>query len=40
MFLLLGCVVDSNTLNMNPNSIFWLNLDPDPGPDPDPDPGL
>ena len=41
-------VVDSNTLNLDPDPGFWPNLDPDPGfwpnldpdPGPDPDPGL
>ena len=40
-------VVDSNTLNLDQDPGFWLNLDPGPDPDPgfwpnldpDPDPG-
>ena len=28
--------MDPNTLNLDPDSGFWSNLDPDPGPDPDP----
>ena len=26
-------VVDPNTLNLDPDSGFWLNLDPDPDPE-------
>ena len=29
-------IVDPNTLNLDLDPGFWLNLDPDPGPDPDP----
>ena len=29
-------VVDPNTLNLDPDSGFWPNLDPDPDPGPDP----
>ena len=28
--------MDLNTLNLDPDPGFWVNLDPDPGPDPDP----
>ena len=28
------CVVDPNTLNLDPNPGFWPNLDLDPDPDP------
>ena len=30
---------DPNTLNLDPDSGFWPNLDPDSDPGPDPDPG-
>ena len=41
-FRLSGSVVDPNTLNLDPDTGFWLNLDsdPDPGPVPVPDPGF
>ena len=32
--------MDSDILNLDPDTGFWLNLDPDPGPDPNPNPGL
>ena len=32
--LILPCVVDPNTLNLDPDPEFWANLDPVPGPDP------
>ena len=25
-----GCVVDPNTVNLDPDPEFWFNLDPDP----------
>ena len=28
--------MDSDALNLDPDTGFWLNLDPDPGPDPNP----
>ena len=28
--------MDPNTLNLDPDTGFWTNLDPDPGPDSDP----
>ena len=27
-------VMDTNTLNLNPDPDFWPNMDPDPDPDP------
>ena len=36
-WLLLHSVVDPNTLNLDPDTGFWFNLDPDPDPSPDPD---
>ena len=32
---MLGSVVDSNTLNLDPDPGSWPHLDPDLGPDPD-----
>ena len=39
---LYSSVGDPNTLNLDPDTGFWLNLDsdPDPGPVPVPDPGF
>ena len=39
-FRLSGSVVDPNTLNLDPDTGFWLNLDSDPDPGPVPDPGF